>query len=310
MFLRPFSACRVVLVLMFALLVVSSCNNTSTPNALSATPTTEATTPIVGSPTPEPTPTPIPAPTAAMVNGEPILLSYFEHEVLRYRAALDPNMPPPTDEDVSQKVLDSLIDQELLAQAAHSNGFTLDEAGVQTKIDELVVRLGSTDALTQWMQTNAYDAAEFHIALKLAAEAAWQRDQITATVPEKVEQAHVRQIITQTQGNATAALLELNAGSDFDVIALRYSPSTGGELGWFPRGYLNYPEIELAAFTLPIGSYSQVISTEIGFHIIKVIERDSEHLLTTDALVSLQVKALSEWLLQARSSAVIEVTLP
>jgi parvulin-like peptidyl-prolyl isomerase len=160
------------------------------------------------------------------------------------------------------------------------------------------------------MQANHYDEVEFHTALILAAEAAWQRDQIAATVPEKVEQAHVLQIITQTEGNASAALLELNAGTDFDIIALRYSPSTGGELGWFPRGYLIYPEIEEAAFTLPIGSYSQVINTEIGFHIIKVIERDSEHLLTSDALVSLQAKALSEWLIQARSSAVIEVTLP
>jgi parvulin-like peptidyl-prolyl isomerase len=229
---------------------------------------------------------------------------------MRFRASLDPNLPAPTEAEIAQKVLDSLVDQALLSQAAKANGFSLDEAGLQSKIDELVAKLGSADALNQWMQNNFYDDIEFRLALKFAAEAAWQRDEIAASVPENAEQSHVRQIITQTEGNAEAALMELGAGTDFDAIATRYSPATGGELGWFPRACLSYPEIEEAAFTLPVGSYSQVIATEIGYHIIKVIERDSEHLLTTDALVCLQTKALSEWLLLARETAVIEVTPP
>lgn len=309
---RGSSARWVVLVLMCALLVLSGCDLVQTPptNVLVQTPTLELPNPVTVSPTPEPIPTPTEVPAAARVNGEPIVMSYFEHEVVRFRASLDPNLPVPTDAEVNQKVLDSLIDQALLAQAAQTNGFSLDEAGVQARVDNLITQLGSPEALNQWMQTNFYDDIEFRMALQLAAEAAWQRDQIVATVPEKVEQAHVRQIITQTEGNANAALLELGGGTGFDVIALRYSPATGGELGWFPRGYLNNPEIEEAAFTLPVGSYSQVIGTEIGYHIIKVIERDSEHLLTTDALVSLQTKALNDWLVQARSTALIEVMLP
>lgn len=310
MLIRPFSARWLVLLLICALLLVTGCVNDPTPTETVPTPTAELPTPIVASPIPSPSPTPLPPPTAAIVNGEPILLSYFEHEVARYRDSLDPNLTTPTDAESNQKVLDSLIDQALLSQAAQASGFSLDEAGVQARVDALASELGSMDALNQWMQANHYDEAEFRMALKLAAEAAWQRDQIAASVPEKVEQAHVRQIITQTEGNANSSLLELAAGTDFDVIASRYSPATGGELGWLPRACLNYPEIEEAAFSLPVGSYSHVIATEIGYHIIKVIERDSEHLLTTDALVCLQTKALSEWLVQARETAVVEVTLP
>jgi peptidyl-prolyl cis-trans isomerase C len=294
---------------MFVVLLFG-CTTSPSPTALVETSTAQFPTPLAASPTSEPTPTSTPMPVAAIVNGEPIFLSYFEHEVQRYRASLDPKIQLPTDAEVNQIVLDSLVDQALLSQAARANDFSLDEVGVQARIDDLVAQLGSNEALSQWMLTNFYDDSEFRMALKLAAEAAWQRDQIAASVPEKVEQAHVRQIITQTQDNAEIVLLELGAGTDFDFIAVRYSPLTGGELGWFPRGYLNYPEIEEAAFTLPVGSYSQVISTEIGYHIIKVIERDSDHPLTTDALISLQKKALSDWLGQARSAASIEVSLP
>lgn len=310
MFKRYTGIVSLLLVVLVGSTLISGCGAQRTATQVTQLVVTESPTQLVASPTPEPTPTLPPPPAAAMVNGVPILLSYFEHEVMRYKAALDPSLPVASDSEISQLVLASLIDQSLLAQAAHANGYILDEAGVDTRIDQLAAQLGSVDALTQWMQTNFYDEVEFRDAIKLAGEAAWQRDQILSGVSEKVEQAHVRQIITQTRGNADAALLELGAGTDFDLIALRYSPSTGGELGWFPRGYLNHPEIEEAAFSLPVGSYSQVISTEIGFHIIKVIERDSEHLLTTDALLSLQTNAFNEWLTQTRSVALIEVTLP
>lgn len=302
----------VVPVFLCVLIIVGACQSSPTPTATELVPTAtlELPTPVIASPTPQPTPTATETPSAAKVNGESIQLSYFEHEIARYRASIDPNLPAHMDAEVNQKVLESLVDQALLAQAARANGFILDEIGLQARVDELITKLGSAEMLSQWMQNNFYNEDEFRMALQLSAEAAWQRDQIATVVPDKVEQAHVRQIITQTEGNANAALMELGTGTDFDVIALRYSPTTGGELGWFPRGYLDYPEIEEAAFTLPVGSYSQVITTEIGFHIIKVIERDSEHLLTTDALVSLQTKALNDWLAQARNIAVIEVSLP
>lgn len=298
------------LVFMIVLLMVSGCGGRNGTNATPASSTLEMPTPVIASPTPAPTPTTPPPPAAAVVNDEAVLQSYFEHEVARYRLALDPNQPAQADSEINTKVINYLIDQQLLSQAARAEGFTLSEDELNAKIDNLVSEQGSPEAFGEWLQANVYDEVEFRMALRLAGEAAWMRDKIASSVPEKVEQAHVRQIITQTEGNASAALLELNDGGDFDTLAARYSPSTGGELGWFPRGYLTYPEIEEAAFSLPVGSYSQVIATEIGFHVIKVIERDSEHLLTTDALISLQTKALNEWLSQARSMASIEIRLP
>ena len=71
-----------------------------------------------------------------------------------------------------------------------------------------------------------------------------------------------------------------------------------------------YPEIEEAAFSLEPGSYSNIIQSEIGYHILLVLEHDAEHPLTTDARISLQNKALEDWLAQSRSSAQIVITVP
>jgi parvulin-like peptidyl-prolyl isomerase len=61
----------------------------------------------------------------------------------------------------------------------------------------------------------------------------------------------------------------------FPDLALKYSecPTSlqGGMLGVFARGTL-YPEIDAVLFKLKLNEISQVIETEVGFHIIECIE--------------------------------------
>ena len=260
--------------------------------------------------TPAPSPTPTSLPAAALVNGEIIPLSYYQNEVLRYRASFAEGETPPTDTEIQTTVLNSLIEQLLLAQQARQSGFTFTDADVQQRIDALLTQLGSGSALTDWMQVNHYDDAEFRYALKLSTEAAWQRDEIINAVPTAVEQVRARQIFAQTQAGAEHALTSLNSGASFDDLAWQYSPETGGELGWFPRGYLLYPDIEAAAFLLAPGEHSGIIQTEIGYHIIQVMERSDAHPLTTDARLSLQTQALAQWLEARRAEAKIDLVLP
>lgn len=285
----------------------SSGSETATPHDLP----TAAINPIE-SPTPSafPTPTPIPIPVAAIVNGEVIPLSYFEHEVQRYKASFSEGETLPSDAEISEHVLNTLIEQQLLSQAARAAGFTFTDQMLEEKIADLLAQLGSGSTLTSWMQANFYDDAEFRMALRLGSEAAWQRDQIAASVPDAVEQVRARQIFSRTAEEAQYALASLNSGVSFDELAWRYSPETGGELGWFPRGYLLFPAIEEVAFSLPVGLHSEIIQTEIGYHIIEVMEHVDSYPLTTDAKLSLQAKALADWLQAERAKAQIEITMP
>ena len=134
------------------------------------------------------------------MNGESIPLGYYQNEVLRYREGLPAGEAEPSEEEVRQAVLDYLVDQQLLSQAAREAGFSASATDVQTRVDELVAKLGSGGALTNWMETNHYDDAEFRLALGLGAEAAWQRDKIIAEVPQAVEQVRARQIFAKTAG--------------------------------------------------------------------------------------------------------------
>ena len=119
------------------------------------------------------------------------------------------------------------------------------------------------------------------------------RDQIITAVPETADEVHVLQILLPTKAEADEVYSSLQSGKDFLQVASTYDPLTKGDLGWFPRGYLNDPAIEEAAFGLQPGQYSQVIQTDIGFHILYLLERDPEHQLQPDARRVLQVKCCS-----------------
>ncbi len=260
------------------------------------------------SPTAEPTPTE--APMAARVNGEGILLSEYEAELQRYQAALQTAGEIYDPAAASQEMIDELINQTLLAQAAAAQNYAISDPDLQTEIDELSEQAGGDAALQAWMSQNYYNDVSFRIALKRDMAATWMRSQVSAAVPAAAEQVHARQILVDSQSEAENVLRQLQAGTAFDTLAYQYDELTGGELGWFPRGYLLQPDVENAAFSLEAGGYSGVISTSYGYHIVEVIEKDPQHALSPDALSFLQRQALASWLEQQRSQSAIEITIP
>ncbi len=254
-------------------------------------------------------PSPTPVPLAARVNGEPLLLSAYQAELARYTAAVGGE---PTLEE-QQQVLDDLIDQMLLAQAAAAQGFGASLAGetsetiVQERLDELVSRLGSQDALEQWMAANGYVEADFRQDLARAVQAAWMRDRIASDVPAVAEQVRARQILLSDSTQANDVLALLQSGSDFTNLAYQADPVAGGELGWFGRGELFYPELEEAVFALQPGQITPIIETPVGYHILQVLERQVNRPLSPQALLKAQQRAVEQWLEQQRSQSQIEI---
>jgi len=268
----------------------------------SATGTPAVPTPAVPSATPLP-PTPKPPPLAAIINDEWLTEEEFLAEVERYRTARASLRNEIITDEAVPVVLDDLISQILLAQAARAEGFEITEADLGFRIEALASEVGGADALAMWQSEHGYTDETFKSALKRAAEAAWMRDKIIATVPGTAEQVHAQQILLYNEDAARKVADQLSAGTKFADLAVLYDPNTGGEMGWFPRGYLLEPALEETAFLLEPGQYSDVIESGVGYHIILVVERDPQHPLSPDAYLVMQEKALGDWLAQKRAES-------
>jgi parvulin-like peptidyl-prolyl isomerase len=247
---------------------------------------------------------------ALTVNGEGITVAEFDAEVQRYIAAQSALGKAVDDAAARKAVADDFIAQLLLAQGARANGFSLDDAALQARVDALAAQAGGAEALSAWEQAHGYSDQAFRSALKRSAEAAWMRDKIITSISSTAEQVHVQQILLYNRETAQNFLLQLNGGADFDELALRADPLTRGDLGWVPRGYLLDPQIEEAAFSLEVGQYSGVIETGVGFHIVKVLERDPNRPLSPDAYLALQERTLRRWVEEQRQFANVSLLLP
>jgi peptidyl-prolyl cis-trans isomerase C len=242
---------------------------------------------------------------ALVVNGDGIPVEDFNADVQRYLTSQTGLGKTVSNEDATNTVKDDLIAQLLLAHAAHANGFTLDDTALQNRVVALAAQAGGMDALSGWESAHGYTDQAFRSELKRAAESAWMRDKILAEVPSTAEQVHVQQILLYNQDTAQNFLNQLNGGADFDELASKADPLTRGDLGWVPRGYLLEPKIEEAAFSLAVGQHSDVITTDVGFHIIRVLAREPERPLSPDAYLALQELALKNWIEQQRQQATI-----
>jgi peptidyl-prolyl cis-trans isomerase C len=242
-------------------------------------------------------------PLAASINGQGLTLEEYQAELLRAQAVSGTGLATYDEEDVLQ----NLIDEVLLAQGAAQAGFTPDEDLVQTRIAQL--GLGE-QALQDWLLANSYSPESFQQALSRSIAATWMRDQIIATVPSTTEQVHARQILLYNSDEAENVYTQLQAGSNFAALAADYDPLALGDLGWFPRGYLTVPDLDEPVFALQPGEYTPVIETALGFHIVQVIERDSQHPLSPGAFQATQVQAVQNWLVDRHNQSDIQILLP
>ncbi len=286
---------KALLLLLVSVILFSGCGGPAETPQGTATPVLPTRTPFPPSPTP--------IPTAAVVNGDIITVAAYQEELARYKAAVNRDL---TEEDQSI-VINNLINLTLLAQAATSEGFQISE----TDLDERIARLETEDQpLTDWLAVYGFTAETFRIHLKRSLEAAWMRDQIIADAPLEMEQIHAQQMLFYNLAAAEEILEDLNSGKDFSQLAKTHDPQTLGDLGWFPPGFLTIPELDPILFDLEVEETSDIIETEIGYHIIMVLEKEGNRPLDPAIRQILQEQELDNWLVRRWKLSTIQITLP
>lgn len=194
-----------------------------------------------------------------------------------------------------------------MAQAAKSEGYQVTDA----ELDSRIANLDTEDQpLADWLASYGFNDEGFRIHYKRSLEAAWMRDQIILDVPLEIEQVYAQQMLFYDLAAAEDTLENLAEGKDFSQLASTYDPQTRGELGWFPAGFLTIPDLDPIIFSLDIGEISDIIETEIGYHIIKVLDKQENRPIDPAIRQILQEKALDDWLERRWKLSTIDITLP
>ncbi len=306
-----------------ALLVLVPACDTGIPESAQSLPTVTPLAPAEAA-APDATATLVPAPTntteplAAVVNGDPIALAAYERQVERYESSMvaagqDPSTPEGQTALAQgrQWVLDLMIEQLLIGQAAVEEGMSVTDEDVDATITGLREEIGDV-AFDDWLTQEGITLDEMREQLRQDMLATQMANRIAETVPTHAEHVHARHIVVGTQEEAQVVLSQLQAGGDFASLARTYSQDIstrdlGGDLGFFPMGVLTSREVEAAAFALQPGQVSDVVVSELGYHVVQVVERAPDREIAPENLRMLRDLAVRTWLDGLRAGADIQV---
>lgn len=251
----------------------------------------------------------IPAATVATVNDIPITEEDVSLEVKRIQFQAKA-MQKPIDESMMlamrEKVIESLINRELLYQQSKKEGFTTDEAEIDDSMDQIKQGLESGQSIESLLLDMGItmDVMRTHVGQantiqKLLEVTVYPQSMVSEKEsrlffennpqyfkkPEEVKASH---ILIQVSPEATdeeklaarerieAVQKKIAAGDDFAELARQYSdgPSkvNGGNLGYFDRTKMVKPFSD-AAFELEPGQVSDIVETRFGYHLIKVYDK-------------------------------------
>ena len=244
----------------------------------------------------------------ARVNRRPIPRSEFEMAVqLQFTNKRGSRVGVGELRATREKVLERLIDGELLYQKAIDKGVEVEEKDVTAEVEKIRGRFESEEEFNRTLRANATSEEAFRAQMRRSliiarfvdrevlrgvrvrdGDVRRYYDQNPAELTRK-ESVPIRQILIlvdpngpgQARGVARekieAILSKLRAGADFEDMARRYSEgpgaSAGGDRGILIRGGGAPLVLERATFSLAAGEISDVIETQRGFHLLKVGER-------------------------------------
>ena len=143
------------------------------------------------------------------------------------------------------------------------------------------------------------------------------------------EQVKLRQIVVlcpetapiekkrEARAEIESIMARLKAGEKFEVLAAKYSPQLGGEMGFVEKGAMLQP-VEDAAFKLKVGEVSDIVESPAGFHIIQLLDRRGAGIKSLQSVreeilnkltIEKSEKKFEEWMTDLRKKSHIEIRL-
>ena len=122
----------------------------------------------------------------------------------------------------------------------------------------------------------------------------------------------MRQILVAAEDEARDLMAQLNAGADFETLAMTHSldessRAEGGDRGFVPLGTsILPPELEEVVSDLAAGEIAGPIASSYGYYIIQVVEIQEARALSAEMRQGLTQESFIDWIQSQRTEASIE----
>lgn len=240
----------------------------------------------------------------ARVNDEDITVEEFDVEFEIYKETYERQLGEGAltrvepdgrtlETEIKERLLDTLIVERLIMQDATAKDITITDAEVDEKIGEIIESLGGEEQFNEFLESNAMTreyfinytkndilfskhSEDFINSIKIEDDEAQEFFNENKEDLVVLKASHIL-LSTEEDGNRVLQALE-NGESFEDLVITESKDSTsainGGDLGYIVKGkYSAVPEFEKAVFDLEVGEISDLVQTEVGFHIIRLDER-------------------------------------
>jgi parvulin-like peptidyl-prolyl isomerase len=281
---------------------------------------------------------------AASVNGEVITMAELE-AALKQDGPMPVALPESVRKQQQQVALSALIDEALLRQFLKQNAPPIKNQELDARMSDLAAGLKLQNKTLADFCRERNQTLE-QLKANLAAALQWRAYASSRINEQQIEQyyrenkdmfdkvlVHAAEIMLHVPAQAGQSAREeakarlaklreeiVNNKKDFAQVAKEFSQGPtkdqGGDLDWFPhvKGVLPEPLLQ-TAFSLQPGQISDVLESELGIHILKVIERKpgepSDFNKIKEEVRQLCIEDMQQAVLQQlRQSAKIENYLP
>lgn len=271
----------------------------------------------------------------AEVNGEQITQEEYDGEFAIYKTQFEAQLGEGALEQVGPdgltygdvletNILEKLIMEKLVAKETSNLKISVTDEEIKAKMDEYLEEMGGQEKFEEFLTSIQLSQEYFETNLKkellfdkyreeILKDVSITEDSIKAYFDENKEELVVvkaRHILVDSEEKANAALARLNNGEAFDKVAKEVSmdgsAAQGGDLGYFPKGQM-IQVFEEAAFALKEGETSGLVKTEVGYHIINIVDRkDSYEDLKDDILLVLKEGKYKTTMQELRDKAKVE----
>ncbi len=282
---------------------------------------------------------------AARVNGVEITSAELDQQVetikSQYPGMFDDEQGQEQLLEFKRSLLSSLIDQVLIRQAAEDRGITVTDAEIDEQIESIRPQVGGDleGALAEanmTMEDLRQQLSDQLVHQKLVEDLDTGEEITDAEIESyyeanigqftEVASQHAAHILFDPDDKETAerVLAEVRAGADFAELAEEHSKDPGsavqgGDLGWSDPSRPYVPEFEAALAELEPGEISDLVETDFGWHIIKVIDAREEGTQPLEDVSSLIEQMIAQqrstdvfqaFLAETRDAAEIEILIP